>query len=298
MNRESSPSGRRAASCAFLVPFAALLLLAAPGRAGAQACVPPPNEDCAGATVFTYAELPLSHAGLLGCTNDMVDRPYFDVWFRYDCTVSGNYRFDMCGSTGDTYMRLYTDGCGFGPASSWIEDDDGCGFAPVLDPLIETWLQAGTSYWIELGAWREDDFFPPNANDPYEFHVEYLGGFWTDLGGGTVGSHGAPTLTGDGTLVGGSTATLDLVNAPPLAPMLLWLSVTSFPQPFWGGVVHPMPATVEIPLVADAGGGLMLAGPWPDGLPPGTCVWLQYVMGDTSVVWGVTLSNGLKATTP
>jgi hypothetical protein len=135
-------------------------------------CDVPINEDCDGAILFDNDDLPYSFSGMLGCENDMVDRPYFDVFFQFDCTVTGEYVFDMCDSTGDTYMRIYIDGCGFGPASSWVEDDDGCGFAPILDPLITIEMEAGRSYWIELGAWRVDDFFPPNANDPYEFHVE------------------------------------------------------------------------------------------------------------------------------
>lgn len=151
-----------------------LLLTASPATSGD--CTNPVNENCNGATEFGFTDLPLTVEGSLGCTNDLIDRPYFDVFYRYDCTMTGDYLFDLCGSLGDTYMRVYTGGCGFLPASSWVEDDDGCGGSPnSLDPMIVTRLEADESYWIEIGSWRDAPQFPPNANDPYVFSAAYLG---------------------------------------------------------------------------------------------------------------------------
>lgn len=165
----------------FLIP-ALITATQCVGVAQGQSCVEPVNERCDGAIAFRFADLPLQIHGLLGCENNMVDRPYFDLFYRYDCTVSGDYRFDMCGSTGDSYMRIYLDGCGFFPASSWVEDDDGCPGSPnTLDPMITLNMEAGRSYWIEVGAWRPDAQFPPNANDPFVLNVEYLGACLADL---------------------------------------------------------------------------------------------------------------------
>ncbi len=268
----------------------------------AQVCVPPVNEECGGALPFSFEQLPLTASGLLGCANNMVDRPYFDVFYRYDCTVSGDYQFDMCGSLGDTYMRVYFDGCGFGPASTWVEDDDGCGGSPnSLDPLIVVSLEAGTSVWIELGSWRVDDFFPPNANDPYEFHASFLGGGlapWQGLGGGTVGINGPVTLIGTGSLTGGSSASLSLTNAPPNSALLAWLSFGSTPAFFFGGTVHAMPFAQQFLFQADALGELEVSATWPAGVPAGTEAWFQFFAEDPSVLWGITLSNAIKATTP
>lgn len=153
-----------------------------PAISDAQTCSEPANERCDGADEFTFADLPLTIEGSLGCENNMVDRPYFDLWYRYDCTVAGDYRIDMCGSTGDTYMRIYADGCGFFSATSWVEDDDSCPGSPnTLDPMITTNLEAGRSYWIEIGAWRVDEAFPPNANDPFILNVAFLGVCRADL---------------------------------------------------------------------------------------------------------------------
>lgn len=153
-----------------------LTALLCTGYAHAQSCIEPANERCDSAIEFVFTDLPLTIDALLGCENNMVDRPYFDLWYRYDCTVTGDYQFDMCGSTGDSYMRVYADGCGFFQATSWVEDDDSCPGSPnSLDPMITTNLESGRSYWIEVGAWRPDEAFPPNANDPFNLNVAYLG---------------------------------------------------------------------------------------------------------------------------
>lgn len=163
-----------------ILTFLTVVLCA--NHAHAQSCNEPANERCDGAIEFTFTDLPLTIEGLLGCENNMVDRPYFDLWYRYDCTVTGDYQFDMCGTTGDSYMRIYADGCGFFPATSWVEDDDSCPGSPnTLDPMITTNLESGRSYWIEVGAWRPDEAFPPNANDPFILNVAYLGLCQTDI---------------------------------------------------------------------------------------------------------------------
>ena len=54
-----------------------LAVAAVPATAG-ENCVPPPNEVCEGATVFTNADLPYEVTAPLGCVNDIIDRPYFD----------------------------------------------------------------------------------------------------------------------------------------------------------------------------------------------------------------------------
>lgn len=281
----------------FTVCLSALLVLALTGRSSAQACVPPANEDCAGAQDITFDQLPLSIAGILGCTNDMVDRPYFDLFYRYDCTVTGMYRFDMCGSLGDTYMRIYTDGCGFSPASSWIEDDDSCGAG--VDPLITTTLQAGTSYWIEVGSWRVDSFFPPNANDPFLFNMQYLDGAanpWADLGD-ALGGDFDPALTGSGPLTTGSPIVMELSLAPPSSAAHLVLGFTAITAPFKGGVLVPS-ASLILSSVTSSVGIVTLAATWPGGLPPGATFYAQYWIPNASGPVGFLASNAISGTTP
>jgi hypothetical protein len=137
-------------------------------------CVPPPNEVCDNAAVFTNADLPYGVTAPLGCFNDVVDKPYFDVFYRFDCTRTGTYLIHMCGSSGDTYLRVYGDGCGWSDGFELAVADDECpGSPPSADPLLLIDLEAGQSYWLELGTWRPDPPWAPPLNSPYFFSVSF-----------------------------------------------------------------------------------------------------------------------------
>jgi uncharacterized membrane protein len=130
------------------------------------------------------------------------------------------------------------------------------------------------------------------------FIVTLTNSQWTGLGGGTAGINGMPGLSGSGSLVGGSTATLELTDAPANALMLAWLSFSSVPQSFFGGTIHATPFANQFLFSADAAGSFAASTTWPNGVPSGTEVWFQFIVQDLSVIHGLTLSNGLKATTP
>jgi hypothetical protein len=63
-------------------------------------------------------------------------------------------------------------------------------------------------------------------------------------------------------------------------------------------VVHTFPFTSQVLFFADAGGRFQATTTWPLGIPPATDAWFQFLVEDPSVVFGITLSNGLRATTP
>jgi len=123
-------------------------------------------------------------------------------------------------------------------------------------------------------------------------------GTWTDLGGGTPGVAGVPVLSGSGPLQPGWPIALDLAQAPPGAPMLLWLSFAPTPLPAFGGTVHALPAATQFLLAANGAGALHAAATWPGGIASRTSVSFQFLVKDASSSWGLTLSNGLRATTP
>jgi len=130
------------------------------------------------------------------------------------------------------------------------------------------------------------------------FADQFVDCTWQDLGGGTVGSHGAVSLTGNGSLVGGSVAGLDLTNAPPGVLSLAWLSFTSVPLPAFSGTVFASPFSGQFLFLTNGSGALSLGTTWPTGIPAGTEVWFQFLVSDPSVIWDITLSNAVKATTP
>jgi hypothetical protein len=123
-------------------------------------------------------------------------------------------------------------------------------------------------------------------------------GTWTDLGGGTTGSAGAPALAGSGPLQAGWPIALDVASAPPNAALLLLLSVAPVPLPHFGGTVHVVPVLSQALLAVNASGALHVATTWPAGVPTGASVWLQGLVKDDSVSYGLTLTNGVRATAP
>ena len=70
------------------------------------------------------------------------------------------------------------------------------------------------------------------------------------------------------------------------------------PLSYFGGTIHAFPPATSFLLAANGSGNLTIGGAWPAGIPSGTNLWFQYLVGDPSVVWGITLTNGLLATTP
>ena len=124
-------------------------------------------------------------------------------------------------------------------------------------------------------------------------------GAWTDLGGGTAGSNGTPSLSGTGSLQPNTVFSMDLVNAPPFAQMLVWISLTSTPVNAFGGTIHAFPPNTEFLFPANGAGEFSAASLWPTGIPSGTNLYFQFLIGDaTALPWGISLSNGLQATTP
>lgn len=119
----------------------------APGETAAG-CIPPPNGDCDGAIVFSSADLP------------------------FETTQTGTHLVHMCNSEGDTYLRIYRNGCGWTTGVELATADDECpGSPPNADPLIAIELAAGESYWFELGTWRPEPPWAPPPNSPYYFSI-------------------------------------------------------------------------------------------------------------------------------
>ena len=190
----------------------------------------------------------------------------------------------------------------FGGLVSWIWfegvgtlrlADYASGLGLTVDPLLFANATSISPDGKRICGWGPDPIFP----DGWVLDLPVIE-TWQDLGGGTVGSNGAVTLEGAGPLTPGSTASLTLSNAPPGALCLAWLSFTSSPADYFGGTIYAIPPNRQFLFVTNGAGGLSLPTTWPSGLPPMTELWFQFLVQDSSVIWDITLSNGLKATTP
>jgi hypothetical protein len=123
-------------------------------------------------------------------------------------------------------------------------------------------------------------------------------GAWTDEGFALAGVQGDPLLVGTGSLAPFSPNVLTLSNAAPNAVSHLLANTTSSLQAFKGGTLVPTsPLLFNIGLATDASRGWVLKFHAPD-LPSGFVFYCQAATVDAAAVAGVSLSNGVKGTTP
>ncbi len=121
---------------------------------------------------------------------------------------------------------------------------------------------------------------------------------FSDLGGGSPGVNGTPSLMASGALTGGTPVQVDLVNGPPNELALAWLSGTSVPLPIFGGTIFANPFVSQFLRVTDGSGSFSQSASWPAGVPMGTDLYLQFLCQDLTVLSNITLSNAVFATTP
>jgi hypothetical protein len=114
---------------------------------------------------------------------------------------------------------------------------------------------------------------------------------------GTLGLNDRPTLTGLGSLQGNTPMGLDLGNAPAGAIMLARIAFFPTPANVLGGTLYAHPFVFQVILFADGNGEFAFTGNW-DPAPSGVDIWFQFLVQDSSNLYGVTLSNCIKGTTP
>ncbi|HZM00248.1 MAG TPA: VCBS repeat-containing protein [Planctomycetota bacterium] len=121
---------------------------------------------------------------------------------------------------------------------------------------------------------------------------------WRDLGHALDGSFGPPSLTGIGPLTAGSPGTLTLDDAFPSQVGVLFVSPTSAPAPFKGGVLVPVPPLLSQLVRTGPDGRLLLQwASWTPGVP-GSSWYFQYAIADPAGPVNVALSNALRALQP
>ena len=121
---------------------------------------------------------------------------------------------------------------------------------------------------------------------------------WENLDGGTSGVNGKPRLIGQGSLAPGSAGSLSLTNAAPNAPALLGISALGVGVPIFGGILHTNPADAILSLSTNAQGRLNVPFNWPPAMTSGVSLTFQVGTIDLANPFFVSLSNGLRGTTP
>lgn len=137
------------------------------------------------------------------------------------------------------------------------------------------------------------------ASDPsLDVVDERRQGAWANLGLATEGALGAPSLSGTGSLEGGSSATLLLTEAAPAAPAWLVLGIARIDLPLLGGVLVPAPNAVVAVLQTDGAGSAQSALPVPLSSAAGLPTYWQAWVLDAGGPAGFAASNGLLGVLP
>lgn len=170
-------------------------------------------------------------------------------------------------------------------------------------------LAADGDEHVLVGGRTPDALFPvtPGAFDT-SFNGGILGdGFvarlrlesaWDNLGDGLLGTQGVPVLAGAGGLCVGEIVTLTLTRAKANGIVALVAGLAELDLPFKGGTLVPAPDVVIVGLQADAAGQLVLAAPWPVGVPSGLELYWQEWIVDPVGPKGFAASNALRSTVP
>ncbi len=182
----------------------------------------------------------------------------------------------------------------FGPAPSDNLYDHGIGDLTFLGPLV---LPGATG----LLAWTQRA--PAGADcightlGAVSFPTKPTWEDWT--AGKACSGGGVPDLSGTGKVISGSPDInhITLTGAPAAANVTLVVGLSALRAPFKGGILGPEPDILITGLVTNGAGEIDIPFLLPSGVPPCTCVWIQYWIEDAGVSFGLCSSNTLKMTT-
>jgi len=181
----------------------------------------------------------------------------------------------------------------------WYENLDGAGsFGPVQ--VIS--MGANEAQWVEtadLDGDGDQDVLSGAASEVRWYDYQDLLADWTDLGGGTFGLFGPPTLRVlSEPLAAGATVDMQLVKARGNRRMLAMFSTASTPVPVVGGTFFANPVALALSFGSNESGMWSWSTVVPPGVPPGTDLYMQFVIDDDIFSVPFTMSNAVTATTP
>jgi hypothetical protein len=143
---------------------------------------PPPNDSCQDAELIS-ADTTIAFSTIYATTEELYGRP--DIWYKYIAQLTGTATVSLCGSTFDTYFKVFEGGTCDSLGQLVLSDDDGC----------------NDSFWASSGS------FTANAGQSYLIQVS---GHETGNGQINIGIEEGPAcdyligdISGDGQRLGG-----------------------------------------------------------------------------------------------
>ncbi len=115
---------------------------------------------------------------------------------------------------------------------------------------------------------------------------------WNDLGNGTAGTPGVPTLTGVGTPALGAPLSVQLSGGLPSTFGGVVASSQTFFVPVLGGILVPRNNVVLV-FATDGNGAATIDFLWPTNTPPCTAIYFQALLIDAGAPAGWSFSNAI-----
>jgi hypothetical protein len=117
---------------------------------------PPANDPCAGSILLTNgiavsgSTASATNDGTATCGTSTTSA---DAWFRYTTTGTSTVAIDLCGSTFDTVLSVYTGACGALVQTQCNDDNGGVGPCPGGTTSYVTFVPtANTTYLIRIAG--------------------------------------------------------------------------------------------------------------------------------------------------
>ena len=180
-----------------------------------------------------------------------------------------------------------------------LDIGDGFGTALAALPFGDSSTSDGVID-LAVGASTDDDGQTVMFQDDFgaAWMLRLNAATWAPLGEPLAGSNGLPRLGGQGPLIAGTDAGLELSSARPGGAASLVVGFSLAGVPLAGGVLVPAPDILVNGLPIDASGALTIDETWPTGIPAGLEVLFQFWIVDPQGPQGYAASNGLSALTP
>jgi hypothetical protein len=209
---------------------------------------------------------------------------------------------------GDSYHGTWGDIEGDGDMDLFVTNRDGANFYYMNDganlqrvamsPAVSDGGDSRHAAFADLNADGFLSLVVANTLGEDNFVYDNLVAPWQSLGLAFQPVPGAdePFLSGSGTLLAATVATLFVQDAPANAVITLVVGLSRIDMPFRGGVLVPAPDVVVSGFTSDANGDFSVNFAVPTGAPVGTQIFLQSWVQEALSPTGLVSSNGLEAT--
>lgn len=208
---------------------------------------------------------------------------------------------------GDSYHATWGDLESDGDIDLFVANKDGANFyymndgsnleRVILSPAVTDGGDSRHAAFVDLNVDGALELLVANALGENNFVYDNTASPWLNLGLAFQPTPTAsePCMSGAGTLLSATVATLFVQDAPANALVSLVAGVNRIDMPFQGGILVPAPEILVPGFVSDANGDLNVTLAVPFGVPAGTLVFLQSWIQDVLSPVGLVSTNGLEA---